>query len=140
MDRKWIKMDDNGWKLMKMDEDGWTWIREGHLWKFQQKRISEYIRINKFTRMNVRTYSYKFVYTNECRNKYSPCKLYEYSNIFEYSSSFCTLTHSLTNVRIHLWKKNWYRRINIHDQYIQIFEYLNIFVTLWHGWPKMKVD
>ena len=33
--------------------------------------VSEYIRINKITRMNIRINSYHFFDTNECPNKYS---------------------------------------------------------------------
>ena len=76
-------------------EPGWVslehWNRVWHSWKFRHVWISEYIRINKFTRTNVRIYSYKKFDTNECPNKYSYWKLYEYSNIFEYSACFHSL-------------------------------------------------
>ena len=35
-------------------------IRVWHSWKFWYEWMSEYIRINKITRMNIRIYSYKF--------------------------------------------------------------------------------
>jgi len=70
------------------------------------ERISEYIHNFFLTRTNVRI--------NICIKK-----LCGYLNIFEYSSSFYTLTHSGMNV--------W---INIRDSNIWIFKYSNIFVTL----------
>ena len=77
-------------------------------WKFGHKWISEYIQIKKCTRTNIRTYFYNNFCRNECPNKYSSWKLYEYSNMFEYSSSFYTLTHWRTNVRIYSYKQIWY--------------------------------
>ena len=104
------------------------------------EQIFKYICINKFD-------------TNECPNKYSPWKLYIYSNIFEYSSSSYTLTHWRTNVRIYSYKQIWCRnifikekliqrnvRIYICDQYIRIFKYSNIFATLCPRWcPDMPL-
>ena len=75
------------------------------------ERISEYIRIKKFTRTNVRIYSCTKFDTNECPNKHSHWILYEYLNIFEYSSNSYTLTYSWTNVRIYSYKKIWHERM-----------------------------
>ena len=81
--------------------------------------ISEYIHINFFD-------------TNECPNKYSYWKLHEYSNIFEYSSRFYTLTHSPTNVRIYSYKQIWHERMSeyIRKRKIDTNECPNIY-----SWP-----
>ena len=78
--------------LGNLDTNEYPNIFESKNW---HERISKYIRIKKF-------------YTDECPNKYSSWKLYEYLNIFEYSSSFYTLTHWRTNVRIYSYKQTWY--------------------------------
>ena len=117
--------------------------RVWHSWKFWHNRISEYIWTKKITRTNVRIYSFFFTRTNvginihrnkfdtnECPNKYLYWKLYEYSNIFEYSSSFYTLTHWRTNVRIYLYKQIWYERMSdyIRKRKIDTNECPNIFI------------
>ena len=81
--------------------------------------ISEYIHTN-------------FLDTNECPNKYSYWKLHEYSNIFEYSSRFYTLTHSPTNVRIYSYKQIWHERMSkyIRKRKIDTNECPNIY-----SWP-----
>ena len=81
--------------------------------------ISEYIHINLFD-------------TNECPIKYSYWKLHEYSNIFEYSSRFYTLTHLPTNVWIYLYKQIWYERMSeyIRKKKIDSNECPNIY-----SWP-----
>ena len=38
--------------------------------------------------------------------------MHEYSNIFEYSSRFYTITHSPTNVRIYSYKQIWHERMS----------------------------
>ena len=74
-----------------------VYCRVWHSYGFWYERISEYIRIKKMTRMNIRIYSHEFfwheriseyirikkIYTNECPNKYSYRK---YLNIRIYSS------------------------------------------------------
>ena len=81
--------------------------------------ISEYIHINFFD-------------TNECPNKYLYWKLHEYSNIFEYSSRFYTLTHSPTNVRIYSYKQIRHERMSeyIRKRKIDTNECPNIY-----SWP-----
>ena len=97
-------------------------------------------------RMNVRIYLYQqnytneypniiiliFFDTNECPNQYSYWKLHEYSNIFEYSSRFYTLTHLPTNVRIYLYKQIWHERMSeyIRKRKIDTNECPNIY-----SWP-----
>ena len=81
------------------------WTRVWHSWKFCHKWIYEYICIKKTTQMNVWKYSYRKIDTNEYPNKYLYCKLYKCLSIFKYSISFCTLTHSGTNVRIYSFKQ-----------------------------------
>ena len=109
------------------------WCRMWHSWKFRHKRISEYIRIKKFTRTNVWIYSYKKIDWNECPNKYSYWKLCEYSNILEYSSSFYTLTHSQTNVRIYSYKQIWHEWIS---EYIRIRKFGMNECPNKYLWPK----
>ena len=93
--------------------------RVWHSWKFWYEWISEYIHTNFFD-------------TNECPNKYSYWKLHEYSNIFEYSSRFYTLTHSPTNVRIYSSKQIWHERMSeyIRKRKIDTNECPNIY-----SWP-----
>ena len=81
--------------------------------------IFEYIHINFFTRTNVRI-------------KYLYWKLHEYSNIFEYSSRFYTLTHSPTNVWIYSYKQIWHERMSeyIRKRKIDTNECPNIY-----SWP-----
>ena len=81
--------------------------------------ISEYIHINFFD-------------TSECPNKYSYWKLNEYSNIFEYSFWFYTLTHSPTNVRIYSYKQIWHKRMSeyIRKRKIDMNECPNVY-----SWP-----
>ena len=59
-------------------------------------------------------------------------KLHEYSNIFEYSSRFYTLTHSPTNVRIYSYKQIWHERMSeyIRKRKIDTNECPNIY-----SWP-----
>ena len=86
----------------------------------------------KITRTNIRIYSYEFVDTNECPNKYSYWKWHEYSNVFEYSLRFYTLTHSPTNVRIYSYKQIWHERMSeyIRKRKIDTNECPNIY-----SWP-----
>ena len=67
--------------------------------------------------MNIGIYPYNKFDTNECPNKYSNWELYEYSNIFEYSNSSYTLTHSRTNIRIYSYNQIWRERMS---EYIRI--------------------
>ena len=97
------------------------------------EQISEYICIKKFTRTNIWIYSYKKFDSNECPNKYSYWKLCEYSNILEYSSSFYTLTHSRTNVRIYSYKQIWRERIS---EYICLSKFDTRECSNKYLWPK----
>ena len=54
---------------------------------------------------NVRLYSYNFVYMNWYLYDHSHWKLYKYINVFEYSNSFHTVTHSKTNIRLYSIRK-----------------------------------
>ena len=89
------------------------------VWTKLHEWISEYIHIIVFD-------------TNECPNKYSYWKLHEYSNIFEYSTRFYTLTHSPTNVRIYSYKQIWHKRMSeyIRKRKIYTNECPNIY-----SWP-----
>ena len=79
----------------------WYW----HSWTFWHEWISEYIRIQICTQINIWIFLYLVLrLMNECPNIFVKEKLIQ------------------TNVQI-----------RIRDQYIWIFKYLNIFVTLWHG-------
>ena len=46
--------------LVMYHPQSWLWIRVWHSWKFWYEWMSEYIPINKITRMNIRIHSYWF--------------------------------------------------------------------------------
>ena len=125
----------------------WIILREGsrhdvrvwHSWK-GHKWISEYIRIKKFTRTNIRIYSYQQIWHEQMPELVFVLKIVW---IFEYSSSFYTDqrmseyicankfdTNECANIFIIFFMRTNVR-IYISDQYIWIFEYSNIFATLW---------
>ena len=94
---------------------GEFWSPGAEIWLFKKKKYgpfhwsfsSTYIRVKKSTRTNIRIYSYDKFDTNICPNKYLCWKLCEYSNIFEYSFSFYTLTHSRTIIQIYSYNQIW---------------------------------
>ena len=54
-----------------------VWVRVWHLYRFWHERISEYIRVKKMTRTNIRIYSYEFFGTNEYPNIFVSKSWYE---------------------------------------------------------------
>ena len=57
----------------------------------------------------------------------------KYSNIIEYLSSFCTLSHSRTNVWIYSYKQIWHERISEYTSIRNL--YTNKYPNK-HLWPK----
>ena len=102
--------------------------------------IIKYIRIKKLQKQISKYICTIFFDTNECPNKYLSWKLYKYSNIFKYSSSFNTHEWMSEYIRTNKFDTNKYIRKKLIctnvciycDPYIWIFEYSNIFVTLWY--------
>ena len=91
--------------LLKLQANCLSWMsiryRVWHSYGFWHERISEYIRVKKMTRTNIRIYSYEFFDTNEYPN------IFVSKNLHEWMSEYIRIKNlTQTNVRINIRIEN----------------------------------
>ena len=109
------------------------WTRVWHSYGFWHERISEYIRVKKMTRTNIRIYSYEHFWHERISEyiRIQKVDTNEYPKIFvwifwhERISEYIRIKFFDTNEYLNIFvSKFWYERINIRIKNIRIFEYI----------------